>query len=71
MVDGEEHRVDERRHAPRREILGSKYPRKYTSSTMGLATPLTTNLKTHVITNAAVEYLAKSSARNNTLGNQK
>jgi hypothetical protein len=38
---------------------------------MGPAITFTTNPKTHVITNAAVEYLAKSSARNNTSGNQK
>ena len=49
-------------HAPRREILGSKYPRKYISSTTGPAIPFTTNLKIHVMSKAAVEYREKSSA---------
>src|SRR3712207_2604967 len=55
-------------HAPKREILGSRYPRKYSSSTTGPAIALTTNPKAHVISNAAVEYWAKSSVRKNDSG---
>ena len=49
-------------HTPRREIPGSKYPRKYISSTTGPAIPFTTNPKIHVMSKAAVEYREKSSA---------
>lgn len=57
-------------HAPRREILGSKYPRKYISSTTGPAIPFTIVPKTYVMSKAAVEYWAKSSAKKNPSGNQ-
>jgi hypothetical protein len=57
-------------HAPRREILGSKYLWKYTSSTTGPAIPFTTNPKIHVMSKAGVEYREKSSANKNHPGNQ-
>src|SRR5215207_3992177 len=57
-------------HAPRREILGSKYPLKYISSTTGAAIPFTMRPKTHVMSRAAVEYRAKPSAKKNHPGNQ-
>src|SRR3712207_7554928 len=57
-------------HAPRREILGSKYPRKYISSTTGPAIPFTMSPKVHVMSRAAVEYRVKSSAKKNHTGNQ-
>src|SRR3712207_7708607 len=47
-------------HTPRREILGSKYPRKYISSTTGPTIPFTTNPKVHVMSSAAVEYRVRS-----------
>src|SRR5918995_6095819 len=57
-------------HAPSREILGSKYPRKYISSTTGPVIPFRTNPKVHVMSRAAVEYRVKSSAKKNHPGNQ-
>ncbi len=56
--------------APKRESLGSRYPRKYISSTMGPATAFTANPTTHVVTNAAVEYREKSSSKRNESASQ-
>jgi hypothetical protein len=57
-------------HTPRREILGSKYPRKYISSTTGPAIPFAANPKVHVMSRVAAEERVKSSAKKVHPGNQ-
>lgn len=51
-------------HALKREILGSKYPRRYNSSVIGATKPLITRPRSAVITNIDFEYSSDNDKKN-------
>ena len=51
-------------HALKREILGNKYPRRYSSSVMGATKPLTARPRSAVISNRDFEYSSDTDKKN-------